>query len=76
MLVVEKRLDCLVLFFQFMETFKFVFLPFTITVFIKEHPELHYLFAVSLGNNGWNSYCITSLGKKNLQNKWVHALYS
>lgn len=63
-LILEKRLYCWVLFFQFMETFKTVFLPFAIIVFIKKHPELHYLFAASLGNNDWNSYCITSLNKK------------
>ena len=62
--MLEKRLYCWVLFFQFMETFKLVFLPFAIIVFIKEHLKLHYLFAASLGNNDWNSYCITSLGKE------------
>jgi len=51
MLMLEKRLYCWVLFFQFMETFKLVFLPFAIIVFIKEHLKLHYLFAASLGNN-------------------------
>lgn len=35
----------------FMETFNLLFLPFAIIVFIKEHSELHYLFAAFSGNN-------------------------
>lgn len=43
MLVVEKRISLLGAILPVMETFKLVFLPFAITVLIKEHPELLYL---------------------------------